>query len=114
MDMVVERYCPSCQKEYELKVDGAAFARFQANPRENIQKIMPDVNSFVRESLITGFCFDCQEKFFNRPAPGHEEAWGPQLTECPQCGCSIYEKDMIDSYIMKCPSCHFQGDPNED
>lgn len=65
----------------------------------NIQEAMPEVDVFSREFLITGMCFDCISKTYNKPKPG--EDWGDCIGECEECGTPIYEKDK-----GVCPTCH--------
>lgn len=95
--------CPFCgtitsmvltEREMELLVGGASINE------ENF----PSLGIFDREALITGMCYDCQEATFNKPAPGHEEEWGPMLKECECCGGPLYEKDRISGRLV-CKCC---------
>lgn len=94
--------CAICGKLKKIEVtisdaDSWAIERGQITLKDALRP-----GTFEREVFISGMCFDCQEKTFNRPAPGHEDAWGKRMGECPCCGCSLYKKD-ID--VDKCPSC---------
>lgn len=69
-----------------------------------VQNIFPDADSFYRETLINGTCYECQEKLFHRPAPGHEKEWGKYIGECACCGAPVRECDIHDGQF-KCVSC---------
>lgn len=108
MIMTIDCNCPSCGKDFDVKVEGSLYAKYQATPNAMIQTIMPDVHPFIREALISGFCFDCQELTFHSPAPGHEEEWGPMLGECPICGANVYKRDIKDDNL-NCMCCGYEG-----
>lgn len=104
--MTVEIICPFCGNVTKLDVDKDAYAAYRMSGLfgGSVQNAFPDLNDFERETLISRMCFDCQEKTFNRPQPGHEEAFGKRVGECEVCGCPIYEKDKVDDKY-KCPQC---------
>lgn len=87
------RFCGKSES-HDVPVDG--LEKWQDGMR--IQDAMPKEELFLREFLITGVCYECQSKLYNRPMPG--EDWGEMLGECENCGAPIYPKDM-----GVCPSC---------
>lgn len=68
------------------------------------QNVFTNLNMFDREVIISHTCHNCQEKIFNRPAPGHEEAFGNSRGECECCGAPLWDKDEKDG-VFKCPTC---------
>lgn len=96
--VTVSHTCPSCGKEFSVEVDAAGLSKYLGGAK--IQEALPEENSFVREFIVSQLCFDCQEKVFHQPAPGHEEEWGSPLSECVDCGTPLYLRDK-----GICPSC---------
>lgn len=68
------------------------------------QDVFTNLNMFDREVIISHTCHSCQERIFNRPAPGHEAAFGNSRGECDCCGAPLWDKDERDS-ILRCPAC---------
>lgn len=101
--MEVTKKCFSCGKLTTVIVDEDMYEAWISGA--NIIRCFPQMNSFDREVLISGMCYDCQSKTFNMPKPG--EDWGEQVCDCPECGCRIFPKD-INNGVMMCPSCHFR------
>ena len=100
----VTKCCPMCYKNTTHKVDMERY--FDMMQRGIvIQKAFPEYSSFKREFLINGMCYDCQEKFYNRPAPGHEKAWGKQIGVCDCCDAPVYEKD-VEKGVFRCVKCY--------
>ena len=63
----VARRCPFCGKEYTVEVPEKGFLDWFFDWCEGsalIQNAMPNVSAEVRESLISGICEECQNKFF--------------------------------------------------
>lgn len=103
--------CPNCGKINDINLDDISYTMYQCGV--NIQDAFPDMNPFDREMLITGMCYDCQEKIFNRPAPGHEALWGNYVGECNCCGSPLYSvKHAISGNRLKCPTCGVISMPN--
>lgn len=96
MNKIVEKICPHCGKIDKHDVNSEAYNNWLSGMR--IQDAMPEANDFLREFLITGACYDCISKIFNRPKPG--EDWGEMMGECSCCGCPVYAKD-----VGICPQC---------
>lgn len=94
--MKVTKICPHCGKSEEHEVDEQQWLDWQGGMR--IQDAMPDKDAFLREWFISGACYDCISKIFNKPKPG--EDWGEMLGECECCGCPVYAKDN-----GVCPQC---------
>lgn len=99
-------HCPMCGKSFKVSVPESGYRHWQMG--ELIQRAMPKVDNFTREALISGYCFDCQEKLFGMPKPGNEEAWGEELGDCPCCGAVIWSKHNAtnEKDIYKCTSCY--------
>ena len=108
MKITVAKRC-NCSRITAIEVEEEPFTRFVNG--EKIQNALPMLNSFERETLITGMCFDCQSKLFHNPKPG--EDWGPLMGECPECGCPIYPIDIKDN-VCECASCgsRYKADTN--
>ena len=102
--------CPTCGKSYELCMSTKNYDAYIKHRNDMaIQDILPDVNPFIRESLITGMCFDCLEKTYHMPAPGHEKEWGEVMCYCPNCDANIYHMDFVSEGVIRCPVCHYKG-----
>lgn len=102
--MLLKRNCVFCGKEQSLFVNDDAYDRYESG--EEIQRAFPDLDSFAREFIISGMCYECQEKIFNKPQPCNKEAWGSVLGECACCGSPLYsKKNLTDDGKYKCPSC---------
>lgn len=95
--------CAICGKKrnVEFDISDEDLVKVDAGMMDLKDVLKP--GSFQREVLISGMCYDCQEKTFNRPAPGHEEEWGEPVKECPICGCPLYKKNVDED---RCPTCH--------
>lgn len=96
--MVVSRLC-GCGNTTRITVGAVDYQKF-LNKEAPIQKCLPELNEFERETLLSNMCFDCQSKLFNKPKPG--EDWGSIMGECESCGAPLYSKD-YDSGV--CPTC---------
>lgn len=101
----VKKICPFCGKETSVEVDAKKWDLVLNGT--SVQMAFPELDTANREILISGMCYNCQEDFYNMPAPGHEEAFGKFVGYCPDCECRLYEKDFDASTKMyNCPSCH--------
>lgn len=98
----VRKQCPFCGKYTTVKVEAEALDAY--NKGINIAVALPNLSAFDREVMITGMCYDCQEKAFSKPAPGHEDLWGKVVGECDCCGASLYEKDIKGDKVI-CNTC---------
>ena len=105
---IYETSCPFCEKMSRLSYRPESLIAYRNGM--NIIEAFPEMNKFERELLISGICFDCQEKTFNTPAPGHEAEWGEMITECGCCGSPIWEKDIKEGEPIVCPCCYYPGD----
>lgn len=97
-----EFQCPSCGEVETLSIEVTDHLADLIDSGEMELKEATKPGTFEREVFISGLCFNCQEKVFNRPAPEHEDEWGDLIGECGNCGCSLYRKDMD---AGECPSC---------
>lgn len=104
--------CPFCSKVSDLEVQEDNLYDYQNGA--GILEAFPRMNQFERELIISGICFNCQEKTFNTPAPGHEAEWGEMITECGCCGAPIWEKDIPEGSPIICPCCGYPGDDADD
>ena len=97
-----EFMCPVCGEveTIQLEISDEDNLAVEAGVKELKDCVQP--GTFEKEVFISGMCYSCQEKTFNRPAPGHEGEWGEVVGECEVCGCPIYKKDMDNG---KCPQC---------
>lgn len=87
-----------------MQVDAEAYSKYCNGAKA--QDVFPHMNPFEREMIISGNCYSCQERIFNRPAPGNESLWGERLGECMCCGSSIYEKKHnVGPNMYQCASC---------
>lgn len=98
--MTITKTC-SCGGITELDLNKDGFENWKRGAL--IQRALPELNNFEREALLSGMCFDCQSKLFNRPKPG--ESWGKHLGECNCCGADIWEKDRFSDTAVKCKIC---------
>lgn len=107
--MEIKKMCPFCGHESTLYVKDSQYNNYMRGM--NIARAFDDIDAFGRELIISGVCFDCQEKVFNTPLKFHEEEWGKLLGECACCGCSIYQnhnRSKKNDSQYECPSCHTQ------
>lgn len=101
----IKKGCPFCGKTSEIEVDEVAYENYVRT--SNLLQCFGNRNAFDRELIKTGICFDCQEKTFGVPAPGHESEWGEVLGECDCCGASIYSiKHRVEGDKYRCTSCY--------
>lgn len=91
----------SCGNSHIIEVSEESFKSWK-DEKLPIQEAFKDLNSFTRECLLTGMCFDCQSKLFNTPKPG--EDWGEIIDSCELCGAPLYSKD-FDSGVCPCCQC---------
>lgn len=73
-----------------------------------VQKIFPEADCFYRETLINGTCYDCQEKLFHRPAPGHEKSGASTLVSVSAvahlCGSAISVTENSNALVVSAPN----------
>lgn len=104
--MEVVKICPFCGESSTLYVKDGQIEKYEAGA--SVQEAFDDIDSFGRELIISGVCFNCQEKVFNRPLKCHEASWGRELFECECCGTPIYSehnKSKKNPNAWECPSC---------
>lgn len=104
MDLV--QTCPFCGKTTTVKVSQVALSAYRAGAM--IYEAFPKKSAAEREVIKTGMCYDCQEKTFHNPAPGHEKEWGEPVGECACCGATLYEKhdNVPTTGRFTCSCCH--------
>ena len=101
----VSMVCPICGKTHIITLSRDSLEKYKSNVTID-QKSFPTLDDFQRGSLISHMCFDCQEKTFHRPAPGHEAEWGKWFAECDVCGASIWDpKDRDKDGKLVCHCC---------
>lgn len=102
--MKINKRCPFCGKKTEVEVKEKEISAY--NRGANILRAFPNMSKFDREVIISGMCYDCQEKTFHTPTPEHEAEWGESLMDCDCCGTPIYSiKDKTDDGGYVCHSC---------
>lgn len=101
--MKVEKTCFSCGQVTTIECNESEYLKWKNDT--NIQHAMPSLSVMERETLISGLCFDCQEKLFNMPKPGNEAKFGARLGECDCCGMVVWEKDINPDGTFICKSC---------
>ena len=88
--IVITTTCPFCGKLTEIEVDEKTFARYQAG-EVLIQDAFPELNASERELLITGMCFDCQDRVFNDEDEWEDDPddddWDNDIGFDPYLGC---------------------------
>ena len=104
MDLV--QTCKYCGKTTTVRVSQLALYTYRAGAP--IQEVFPKKSAAEREVIKSGTCYDCQERIFHHPAPGHEKEWGDIIGECACCGADLYEKhdNVPTTGRFTCPSCH--------
>lgn len=83
--------CPSCGEKTWIEAVDADYQKYLDGMC--IKDAMPYLDAFAREVLISGLCYRCQERIFNKPAPDNTASWGKSLGECLCCGMEVWEKD---------------------
>ena len=61
-NMIINCRCPLCGKISSVACDSTAWTRYESG--ELIQVAFPNMNIHTRETLISGMCVPCQERFF--------------------------------------------------
>lgn len=102
--MLIQKTC-SCGKVTTVDVNKDGYGKYMSGT--SIQDAFPELNAFERECVMTGMCFDCQSRLFNKPKPG--EDWGPVIGECECCSSPLYSKDCKEGNHYVCPSCGDEG-----
>jgi hypothetical protein len=105
--MNIEARCPFCGKVSTLFVKDEQYAAYQSGME--VQRAFSDIDKFGRELIISGMCYECQEKTFHVPMKAHESLWGKRLGSCPICDAGIYEN--IDKHktidgLYQCAECY--------
>ena len=108
MSKEIKSVCPFCGKESGYEITDKQYNKIQKKyygERKNIMDVVPEFNSFQREMLITGMCFNCQSKLYNTPIPG-DNSWGDLIGDCECCGAPIWSVKNAKNGGYGCPSCH--------
>lgn len=98
--------CVGCQNEFSLNVPVEGKIAYANGVKA--QDAFPTLDEFERECLISGFCFDCQERIFHKPTKAHAKVWGEKMGSCPVCDAGVYrEKDRLKGHgsRWKCGNC---------
>lgn len=62
--MTLKKVCPCCGRNVKMRdVDDSKMFLWQIR-FANIQDIFPEMNPMEREFIITGYCPECQKKFY--------------------------------------------------
>lgn len=67
----IKRNCPMCDAISELTLTDEQAERAEKHfmGQGHIQVLLPELNAFEREFLITGYCVECQSRIFGITAP---------------------------------------------
>mgnify|MGYP003431557648 CR=1 FL=1 len=101
--MKIKKKCPFCSNVTEVEVKDADMRKYEGGML--VQRAFPYLTSMQRDVIVNGTCYECSEKMYNIPAPGHEELFGKRIGECACCGRAVWEKDIKDG-VFECGSCH--------
>lgn len=63
-NVTIIRSCPFCGAHTGVTVSEKQYNRYMSDPMIPIQDIFTDLDNEQREVIISGMCYDCQEKFF--------------------------------------------------
>lgn len=103
--MKIKKRCIFCNAETNLTVSDEGLSMY--NSGVPVQRAFPELNKFDREVIISGMCYDCQEKTFNTPTEEHRAAWGENIGDCLCCGAPLWSirNKSGDNYICPCCGC---------
>ena len=73
----ISEKCPMCQQTFSLGLlsDELEGYRKFTEEEEDIQDVLPQLNLFEREFLITGMCPECQANLFGKELPDDLSRW---------------------------------------
>ena len=76
-EIKIKKDCPMCGKTNSLNLSSNEFSNYQKylNREGLVQELLPDLNIFEREFLMTNICLKCQEKLFGRKSVIRKERW---------------------------------------
>lgn len=101
--MRLMKKCPVCGQVGFMDVDAEGYTLLTQGVE--VQDAFPTYSASEKQFIATGLCYNCQEKVFNVPAPGHEKQFGKLIGNCPWCKHYIWAKDAIREDVFVCPSC---------
>ncbi len=64
------KLCPMCNRSNCISLTSEEYKRFLAR-NAPIQELLPELDPFEREMLMTGFCPDCQSLLFGTKYKGN-------------------------------------------
>lgn len=82
MTIAVVRRCPMCGAVSHISCDEKAWDKYENGAL--IQDAFPFVDIHTRETIISGMCIPCQEKFFAEEEDEEDED-EPCNGECDKC-----------------------------
>lgn len=65
MILEVKTYCPVCKHKNILEVDSEALREYMSC-KKTAEEAFPTLPVNKRMQLTSGFCDDCQERYFNK------------------------------------------------
>lgn len=73
----IKNTCPMCGVTKQLHLTKEEYSNYLRYLRREdlIQNLLPTLNSFEREFLISHYCIDCQTLIFGREAIIRPERW---------------------------------------
>ena len=100
----LEIVCPLCSGISTIRL--SVEESYLLSEGIEVCKALSKRNAFEREVVISGMCFSCQERVFNKPSPEHQTDWGEYVGECPCCDTTIWsKKNLTPGGYYLCPSC---------
>lgn len=105
--MQVITKCPFCGKTGVVNVNQKEMYKYRNGT--NIVEAFPRMKACDREMLISGICYKCQEKMWNRPCE-NASSWGDELGECPICGRAVWSihDGVVENEPFQCQGCYQQ------
>lgn len=92
-DIMITCQCPTCGKITYVPCSYEQYSRYM-NTDTLIQDVFPDMDIHTRETIISGMCKPCQDKFFVEGDDCDGECDVCTDYECP--GSVFHEEDCYD------------------
>lgn len=64
MTMTIPCICPFCGHQTDVTCTYEQYREYTLNPRALVQDVFADKDVHTRETIISGMCKDCQDRFF--------------------------------------------------
>ena len=89
MTMTIPCICPFCGHQTDITCTYEQYREYTLNPRALVQDVFADKDVHTRETIVSGMCKDCQDRFFTEDEEEEEEedpyegCFECDNTECP-------------------------------